>query len=86
VNITDTPIAGSDQVLVAMACACWHTDAGRIRQWGREVSAVMISRRIPDSSVPLSLLADHPDVQFGFYRPGIVTCDAEMHRRRRSEE
>jgi len=39
----------------------------------------MISKRIPDSSVPMSLLADHPDVQFSFLRSGIGTCAAEMH-------
>ena len=26
-----------------------------------------------------SLLADHPNVQFNFYRPGIGVCEAEMH-------
>jgi glucosamine-6-phosphate deaminase len=25
------------------------------------------------------LLADHPNVQFNFYRGGIGTCDVEMH-------
>ena len=27
----------------------------------------------------MSLLALHPDVQFSFYRPGIGTCEVEMH-------
>jgi glucosamine-6-phosphate deaminase len=27
----------------------------------------------------MSLLADHPNVQFNFYRPAIGTCAAEMH-------
>jgi glucosamine-6-phosphate deaminase len=35
--------------------------------------------RIPDSSVPMSLLADHPNVQFNFLRSAIGTCDVEMH-------
>jgi len=29
--------------------------------------------------VPMSLLADHPNVQFNYYRGGIGTCAIEMH-------
>jgi glucosamine-6-phosphate deaminase len=32
-----------------------------------------------DSSVPMSLLADHPDVQFNYYRGGLGTCEIEMN-------
>ena len=39
----------------------------------------MISKRLPDAAVPMSLLADHPNVQFHFYRPAIGTCATEMH-------
>ncbi len=56
----------------------WH--AGKHdNPFGMRLTTLMISKKIPDSSVPMSLLADHPDVQFNFYRPGIGTCDAEMH-------
>ncbi len=47
--------------------------------FGQRLTALMISKRIPDSSVPMSLLADHPNVQFNYYRHGIGTCQAEMH-------
>jgi glucosamine-6-phosphate deaminase len=47
--------------------------------FGMRLTTLMISKRIPDSSVPMSLLADHPNVQFNFYRGGIGTCQAEMH-------
>ena len=47
--------------------------------FGQRLTAFMISKRIPDASVPMSLLADHPNVQFNFYRGGIGTCDVEMH-------
>jgi glucosamine-6-phosphate deaminase len=47
--------------------------------FGMRLSTWMISQRIPDSSVPMSLLADHPNVQFNFYRPGIGVVAAEMH-------
>ena len=33
----------------------------------------------PTAAVPMSLLADHPNVQFNFYRPGIGIVAAEMH-------
>jgi glucosamine-6-phosphate deaminase len=39
----------------------------------------MISKNVPDSTVPMSLLADHPNVQFNFLRSGIGTCEVEMH-------
>jgi glucosamine-6-phosphate deaminase len=47
--------------------------------FGMRLTTLMISKRVPDSTVPMSLLADHPNVQFNFYRHGIGTCDAEMH-------
>jgi len=52
----------------------WHDNAFGIR-----LSAFMISNRIADPCVPISLLADHPSVQFNYYRGGIGTCDVEMH-------
>ena len=39
----------------------------------------MISKGIVDTSVPMSLLADHPNVQFNYFRGGIGTCAVEMH-------
>jgi glucosamine-6-phosphate deaminase len=47
--------------------------------FGMRLTTLMISKKIPDSSVPMSLLADHANVQFNFYRGGIGTCEAEMH-------
>jgi len=39
----------------------------------------MISKRLVDSAVPMSLLADHPNVQFNYFRGGIGSCNVEMH-------
>jgi glucosamine-6-phosphate deaminase len=47
--------------------------------FGIRLTALMISRKITDSSVPMSLLADHPRVHFHFYRKGLGTVTAEMH-------
>ena len=56
----------------------WH--AGRHENpFGMRLTTMMISKKIMDSSVPMSLLADHPNVQFNFYRPAFGKCTAEMH-------
>jgi len=47
--------------------------------FGMRLTTLMIGKQIADSAVPMSLLANHPNVQFNFYRPGIGTCDVEMH-------
>jgi glucosamine-6-phosphate deaminase len=39
----------------------------------------MISKGIVDTAVPMSLLADHANVQFNYFRGGIGTCEVEMH-------
>ena len=56
----------------------WHAGT-HDNPFGMRLTTLMISKKIPDSSVPMSLLADHPNVQFNFFRGGIGTCDAEMH-------
>jgi glucosamine-6-phosphate deaminase len=56
----------------------WH--AGQHdNPFGQRLTAMMIGRKIPDSSVPMSLLADHPNVQFNYFRGGIGACSVEMH-------
>ncbi|MBN1809473.1 MAG: glucosamine-6-phosphate isomerase [Planctomycetes bacterium] len=56
----------------------WH--AGKHdNPFGQRLTAMMISKKLPDSAVPMSLLADHSDVQFNYYRHGLGTCEAEMH-------
>ncbi len=56
----------------------WHAGV-HDNPFGLRLTTLMISKRIPDSSVPMSLLADHPNVQFNFLRSGIGECAAEMH-------
>jgi glucosamine-6-phosphate deaminase len=62
--------------------------AGKVSIWhpghhdnafGIRLSAFMISKKIVDTSVPMSLLADHPNVQFNYYRAGLGTVDVGMH-------
>jgi glucosamine-6-phosphate deaminase len=56
----------------------WHAGV-HDNPFGLRLTTLMISQRIPDSAVPMSLLADHPNVQFNFLRSGIGECQAEMH-------
>ncbi len=56
----------------------WHPGV-HDSAFGIRLTALMISKGIADSSVPMSLLADHPNVQFNYLRSGIGSCDTEMH-------
>ncbi|MDD4101409.1 MAG: glucosamine-6-phosphate isomerase [Kiritimatiellae bacterium] len=56
----------------------WHP-GHHDNPFGIRLSALMISKRIPDSSVPMSLLADHPNVRFNYLRKGIGEVAVEMH-------
>jgi glucosamine-6-phosphate deaminase len=47
--------------------------------FGMRLTAFMIAKHIVDTSVPISLLAEHPNVQFNYYRPAIKTVEPEMH-------
>ena len=47
--------------------------------FGQRLTALMISKGIADAAVPMSLLADHPNVQFNYYRGGLGSCEVEMH-------
>jgi glucosamine-6-phosphate deaminase len=47
--------------------------------FGVRLTALMISKGIADSAVPMSLLAEHPNVQFNYYRQGVGVVAAEMH-------
>ena len=47
--------------------------------FGMRLTTLMISKKIVDTSVPMSLLAEHDNVQFNFYRHGIGVCETEMH-------
>ena len=47
--------------------------------FGQRLTTLMISKGIADSAVPMSLLSDHPNVQFNFFRGGLGTCEVEMH-------
>ena len=47
--------------------------------FGMRLTAYMIANGIADTAVPMSLLADHPNVQFNFLRSAIGSTSIEMH-------
>ncbi len=56
----------------------WHA-GNHDNPFGQRLTTLMIAKHIADPAVPMSLLADHPNVQFNFYRGGLGTCAVEMH-------
>jgi glucosamine-6-phosphate deaminase len=47
--------------------------------FGMRLTAFMVSKKIIDTAVPMSLLADHSNVVFNYYRFGLGTVEVEMH-------
>ena len=47
--------------------------------FGMRLTAFMISKKIVDTAVPMSLLAEHPNVEFHYYRPALRKVETEMH-------
>jgi glucosamine-6-phosphate deaminase len=75
---TQAVSVGPVETWQAELVSIWH--AGQHdNPFGQRLTALMISRGIADTSVPMSLLAEHPNVKFNYYRGGIGTCAAEMH-------
>ncbi|MCX7818584.1 MAG: glucosamine-6-phosphate isomerase [Kiritimatiellae bacterium] len=69
---------GPVETWLAERVSIWQ--AGRHdNPFGQRLTAYMISKRIVDTAVPMSLLADHPDVRFHYYRGGLGSCAVEMH-------
>lgn len=56
----------------------WHP-GHHDNPFGMRLTTLMIARKMPDAAVPMSLLADHPNVQFNFLRPALGSCEVEMH-------
>jgi glucosamine-6-phosphate deaminase len=81
-NITLVPTkaitVGPVETWMAEKVSIWHAGM-HDNPFGQRLTTLMISKKMADSSVPMSLLADHPNVQFNFYRGGIGTCSVTMH-------
>ena len=81
-NVTMVPsraiTVGPVETWLAEKVSIWHAGA-HDNPLGQRLTALMISKGIADSAVPMSLLADHPNVQFNYFRGGLGTCAVEMH-------
>ncbi len=81
-NITMVPsqavTVGPRETWLAEKISIWQAGA-HDNPLGQRLTALMISKGLADSAVPMSLLADHPDVHFHYYRGGLGSCAVEMH-------
>lgn len=75
---THAATVGPVETWKAERVSIWQAGA-HDNPFGMRLTAFMISKGLPDSSCPMSLLADHPNVRFSYYRHGIGSCEAEMH-------
>jgi glucosamine-6-phosphate deaminase len=75
---TKAATAGPVETWKADKVSIWHP-GHHDNAFGIRLTALMIAKRLADSSVPMSLLADHPNVQFNYYRAGIGTVAVQMH-------
>jgi glucosamine-6-phosphate deaminase len=69
---------GPQETWKAEKVSIWHA-GNHDNPFGQRLTAFMISKRLMDAAVPMSLLADHGNVQFNYYRGGVGTCAVEMH-------
>lgn len=78
-NVPDSAITvGPKQTWMAEKVSIWHP-GHHDNPFGMRLTAFMISKRIVDTAVPMSLMADHPNVHFSYLRPGLGECEVEMH-------
>ena len=81
-NITMVPTqaitVGPVETWKADKVSIWHAGM-HDNPFGQRLTAYMIANNIVDTAVPMSLLADHPNVQFNYYRGGFGTCEITMH-------
>ena len=76
-NITMVPseavTVGPQETWKSEKVSIWHAGT-HDNPLGQRLTAMMISKGIADSAVPMSLLADHPNVQFNYFRGGLGSC------------
>lgn len=75
---TRAATVGPVETWKAETVSIWHP-GHHDNPFGMRLTALMISKGIADTSVPMSLLAEHPHVKFSYYRGGIGRVEAEMH-------
>jgi glucosamine-6-phosphate deaminase len=69
---------GPVQTWEAQRISIWHPGC-HDNPFGMRLTTYMISKKIADSTVPMSLLSQHKNVTFSFLRSAFGSCTAEMH-------
>lgn len=81
-NVSLVPTAaitvGPRETWRAERVSIWHA-GNHDNPLGMRLTTLMVSQRIADTAVPMSLLGEHPAVRFHFYRHGVGTCATSMH-------
>ena len=75
---TQAVTVGPVETWKAEKVSIWHAGT-HDNPFGQRLTTLMIGKKVIDSSVPMSLLGEHPNVQFNFYRGGIGSCAVVMH-------
>ncbi len=75
---TQAATVGPVETWKADQVSIWHA-GNHDNPFGMRLTTLMIAKGLADAAVPMSLLADHPNVHFHFFRPGIGKVEAEMH-------
>jgi glucosamine-6-phosphate deaminase len=75
---TQAITVGPVETMLAEKVSIWHAGS-HDNPFGQRLTCLMIGKKIIDTSVPMSLLAMHPNVQFNYFRGGVGSCEIEMH-------
>ncbi len=79
-NVPSSAVSvGPVETWKAEKVSIWHP-GHHDNPFGQRLTTFMISQKIADSCVPMSLLSKHPgQIVFNFYRHGFGVCEVEMH-------
>jgi glucosamine-6-phosphate deaminase len=69
---------GPHETWKADKVSIWHP-GHHDNPFGIRLTALMISKRIRDTAVPMSLLADHPRVHFHYLSSGFREVAVKLH-------
>jgi len=74
---THAATVGPHETWKADKVSIWHP-GHHDNAFGLRLTALMIAQRLPDAAVPMSLLADHPNVHFNYLSPGLGEVAVRM--------
>lgn len=75
---TQALTVGPVETFKAERVSIWHP-GHHDNAFGMRLTTLMISKKVVDTAVPMSMLGLHPNVRFSFYRGGVGSCGVEMH-------